>query len=217
MPIHIMQPQKNIIDCYDKTAQAYADKFGDELSHKHLDKILLQSFAAENKSNGKVIDLGCGPGQTTRFLYDCGITDIIGTDISPSMIEVAKQIHPSISFEVADMLQLQYADRSFGSAIAFYAIVHFDYEQVKIALKEIKRVLKEKGQFLFSFHIGEETVHLDNFLEQPVNINFNFFDTTKIIALLTEVGFELIDVIERQPYVNVEYPTQRAYIWVSAP
>jgi ubiquinone/menaquinone biosynthesis C-methylase UbiE len=208
-----MQPQKNTIDCYNKTANAYADKFIDELSHKHLDKILLQSFAEENKNKGKAIDLGCGPGQTTRFLYDCGITDIIGTDISPAMMKVAKQINPNISFEVADMLQLQYADHSFGSAIAFYSIVHFDYEQVKIAFKEIKRVLKEKGQFLFSFHIGEEIVHLDNFLEQPVNIDFHFFDTAKIVALLTETGFELIDVIERQPYANAEHPTQRAYIW----
>jgi ubiquinone/menaquinone biosynthesis C-methylase UbiE len=210
-----MQPQKNIIDCYNKTAQAYADKFIDELSHKHLDKILLQSFAAENKNKGKAIDLGCGPGQTTRFLYDCGMSDIIGTDISRSMMEVAKQINPAISFEVADMLQLQYEDGLFGSAIAFYAIVHFDYEQVKIALKEIKRVLKEKGQFLFSFHIGNEIVHLDNFLEQPVNIDFQFFETAKIVELLTEVGFELTDVIERQPYANVEHPTRRAYIWAT--
>lgn len=210
-----MQPQTNIIDCYNKTALAYADKFIDELSYKHLDKILLQSFAAENKNKGQVIDLGCGPGQTTRFLFDCGMNDIIGTDISPSMIEVAKQINPPISFEVADMLQLQYVDRSFGSAIAFYSIVHFDYEQVKVAFREIKRVLKEEGRFLFSFHIGEEIVHLDNFLEQPVNIDFHFFETAKIVALLTEVGFDLIDVIERQPYVNTEHPTRRAYIWTA--
>jgi SAM-dependent methyltransferase len=208
-----MQLQKNIVDCYNKTAQAYAGKFIDELSHKHLDKILLRSFAAENKNNGTTIDLGCGPGQTTRFLYDCGITDIIGTDISPAMMEVAKQINPVIAFEVADMLQLHYANRSFGSAIAFYSIVHFEYEQVKAAFKEVKRILKPVGQFLFSFHIGEEIVHLDNFLEQPVNIDFHFFDTAKIIALLAEAGFEPVDVIERQPYANAEHPTRRAYIW----
>src|SRR5688572_10045706 len=123
-----MQERKNIIYCYNTTSRKYADKFLDELSYKHLDRILLQAFASENSSRGRSIDLGCGPGQTTRFLFECGVKDILGTDLSPNMVEVAKGSHPSISFEVADMLQLQYADGSVGSAIAFYSIVHFDYE-----------------------------------------------------------------------------------------
>jgi ubiquinone/menaquinone biosynthesis C-methylase UbiE len=61
------------------------------------------------------------------------------------------------------MLQLKYADGAFGAAIAFYSIVHFDYEQIKSAFKEIKRILADNGEFLFSFHIGDEVVHLDDF------------------------------------------------------
>ncbi len=63
-----MQEQKNIIHCYDKTAKNYADKFINELSHKHLDRILLKLFASKNLDKGKLIDLGCGPGQTTKYL-----------------------------------------------------------------------------------------------------------------------------------------------------
>jgi 2-polyprenyl-3-methyl-5-hydroxy-6-metoxy-1,4-benzoquinol methylase len=125
-----MQPQKAIIDCYDKTAKNYADKFIDELNTKHLDRILLQSFAAANAAKGKLIDLGCGPGQTTKFLHDAGVADIIGIDISPNMISEAKHANPSISFEVSDMLDLQredgiqrdqtYIDR-WGRAIVFFS------------------------------------------------------------------------------------------------
>src|ERR1700722_19244982 len=121
----------------------------DELAHKHLDRIILKQFAEENKS-GICIDLGCGPGQTTRFLFDCGMKDMIETDISPAMIATAKELNPQINFEVADMLNLQYADDSFSSAIAFYAIVHFTMDDLKHAFQEIKRVLKDGGQFLFS-------------------------------------------------------------------
>ena len=71
-----MQEQRDIIDCYDKTANNYADKFIDELTKKHLDRILLKSFAAENFNKGKLIDLGCGPGQTTKYLSECGLTEI---------------------------------------------------------------------------------------------------------------------------------------------
>jgi ubiquinone/menaquinone biosynthesis C-methylase UbiE len=208
-----MQNQKNIIDCYDKTAKNYADKYIDELSKKHFDRILLELFALENKDSGKTIDLGCGPGQTTKYLYDCGLTNIVGIDISSQMVTVAKQISPHLNFKVADVLKLKYADSYFSSAIAFYTIVHFDHKQLKTAFGEIKRILANDGQFLFSFHIGNNFVHLDTFLGHKVNIDFYFFETNEIIRLVTESGFEIIDVIERQPYEDVEYPSRRAYIW----
>jgi ubiquinone/menaquinone biosynthesis C-methylase UbiE len=209
-----MQKQNQIIHCYDTTAGNYAVKFLNEFRNKHLDRILLQAFATENASRGRMIDLGCGPGQTTRFLFECGVKDILGTDLSSNMVEVAKGSHPSIAFEVADMLQLQYADGSVGSAIAFYSIVHFDYELVKVAFKEVFRILVSGGQFLFSFHVGSETIHLDSFLEKDVNIDFYFLEVEKIREMLGEVGFEVIDCIQRESYKDVEHPSRRAYVWV---
>lgn len=208
-----MQPKENVIDCYNKTADNYAGKFMDELSGKHLDLILLNAFAEENKDNGACIDLGCGPGQTTKYLFDKGLTNITGTDISPGMIETAKKYNPHIHFETADMLSLHYADEAFSSAIAFYSIVHFTYEQVGIAFTQIAGILKPGAQFLFCFHTGEQTVHMNQFLEHEVNIDFYFFETKKITALLTQNGFDLIDAIERQPYAGAEHPSTRAYIW----
>lgn len=209
-----MQAREKIINCYNKTAELYAQKFIDELSKKHLDRILLSAFAKENSHKGKMIDLGCGPGQTTKFLLDEGVKDILGTDISDGMIEKAKTLFPNINFETADMLQLKYADNSFSAAIAFYAIVHFSNEKLKIAFKEIHRVLKNKGQFLFSFHVGDEIIRNPNFLEVGGEIDFHFFETESVLALLDEVGFSQIDFIERLPYPDVEYPSKRAYIWV---
>ena len=135
-----MQDLKNIIDCYNKTATNYGEKFKNELDGKHLDRLLLKAFAEENITRGNVIDLGCGPGQTTQFLYEAGLTNCIGTDLSPEMVKVAQRLHPGLMFETADILNLQFPDDSFASAIAFYSIVHFTYDQIKIALKEISRI-----------------------------------------------------------------------------
>jgi len=208
------QQEKDIIDCYDKTARDYAGQFMNELAHKHLDRLLLRSFAAENREAGPLIDLGCGPGQTTRFLHDCGISNLLGTDIAPQMIAVAQSLNPELQFAVADMLKLPHAGDSFGSAIAFYSIVHFDETQVRSAFQEINRILKPGGQFLFSFHCGNGSVHLDTFLGHDVHIDFNFFELATILTLVEETGFEVIDALERQPYKDAEHPSKRAYIWV---
>ncbi|MDP2387066.1 MAG: class I SAM-dependent methyltransferase [Bacteroidota bacterium] len=209
-----MQEQINIIDCYDTTAKAYADKFINELEQKHLDKLLLSAFAKENKTKGKFIDLGCGPGQTTKYLSDQGIEDLIGTDISPEMMRIAKEINPHLNFETANMLELNYPDGYFGSAIAFYSIVHFDLSQLQTALKEVKRVLKNGGEFLFSFHVGADIIHLDEFLNKSVNIDFHFFETKKVLEMVLENKFEIIDILERQPYKDAEHPSTRAYVWI---
>lgn len=208
-----MQEKKDIINCYDLTAENYAKKFFNELDSKPLDQILLKAFANQNKNKGKLIDLGCGPGQTTKFLFNCGCQNILGTDLSSEMVKVATRLNPNIKFEQTDLLQLKYADNSFGSAIAFYAIVHFDYEQIKQALSEVKRVLSYNGEFLFSFHIGNEIVSLDRFLDKVVNIKFQFFEVDKVTTIIEDLGFEIVDLIKRQPYKD-EHQTERAYIWV---
>lgn len=211
-----MQELERILDCYDKTAENYAEKFFNELEFKHLDRILLKAFADENKTKGKLIDLGCGPGQTTRFLFEHGCKDILGVDLSTEMTKVASVKSPLIAFEKADLLDLKFADESFASAVAFYAIVNLTLSQVKISLKEIYRILQSGGQFLLSFHNGQGIVHYDEFLDKKVSIDFYYFDADDIKNLLTEVGFKITDIIKRQPYPS-EYPSERAYIWVKKP
>lgn len=208
-----MNTQNNVIYCYNKTANSYADKYYNELNYKHLDQLLLKAFAENNKAKGRLIDFGCGPGQTTKYLYDNDFLDIIGTDISEEMIAVASKLNSNISFEVADLLHLKYNDNTFGSAIAFYSFVHFTYEQFKIALLEVKRVLTINGEFLLSFHVGDEVVTYNNFLDMDVSIKFYAFELKNIITIIYNLGFEVIDCIVRQPYAQ-EYPSERAYIWL---
>ncbi len=208
-----MQSQEKIIKCYNETAENYAAERIDELSKKPFDRLLLNKFATINKDKGLCADIGCGPGQTTRFLYQQGLRDIVGIDISSGMIDAARKYSPKIKFETGDLLKLSYASNYFGSVLAFYAIVHFTYNQVKIAFSEVSRVLKKGGQFLFSFHVGKEIVHFDKAKDIHVDIDLYFFQTEEILKLLDETGFRIIDALERYPYKDAEYPTKRAYIW----
>ncbi len=211
-----MDKKENVVACYDKVAKVYYEKCKDALVHKRLDRMLLREFAHENRIKGQVLDLGCGPGHTTRFLHTIGLTNIKGIDISVQMIQIARHQNPGISFEQGDMLALQYEDRSVGAAIAYYSIVHFNYNAARQAFHEVYRVLDCGGDFLLSFHIGDDIIHLDQFLNEEVDIDFYLFRIEKIRDLLLEAGFKVIDLIRRYPYAS-EIKIERAYIWASVP
>jgi SAM-dependent methyltransferase len=51
---------------------------------------------------GEVCDMGCGPGHVSRYLHDAGAT-VSGLDLSPRMVEIARQLNPDLSFLLGNM------------------------------------------------------------------------------------------------------------------
>ena len=164
----------------------------------------------------KIADFGCGPGQTTKYLKNLGI-EISGLDLSEKILEQARTIHPEIHFQKENILELEFENDSIAGAVAFYAIVHFTEEQIGIALREVFRVLQPGGIFLFTYHIGEEAIHIEEFLGKKVDIDFMFYTTDFISSCLKDSGFGKIEIIEREPYPGVEYESRRAYVFATKP
>ncbi|MGD8456782.1 MAG: methyltransferase domain-containing protein [Anaerolineales bacterium] len=197
---------------YDPIAGEYAETYFNELLHKPLDRQLLHKFAKLVEGLGPVCDLGCGPGQIARYLKDRGIP-AFGLDLSQRMVEKARQLSPDIDFIQGDMTALEVDDNSWGGIVAFYSIIHIPNEQIPETLQELHRVLVPGGWLLLSFHIGDETIHFDEWYGKEVSITSTFFPTGRMEACLEEVGFELVETIERDPYPDIEYDSRRAYIF----
>jgi SAM-dependent methyltransferase len=206
------QNSRHIQACYDTVAREYAQRFAGELAHKPLDQELLRRFASEVRGRGQVYDLGCGPGQTTAFLHGCGVS-ARGLDLSAELLREARQRHPGIEFEAGDMLSLPLDDSSLAGVIAFYSIVHFSHPELRRALEEMRRVLEPGGRLLLAFHIGDGSVHVEEFLGHAVSLDFVFFDPAFITDELVRAGFAEAELIERDPYPEVEYPSRRAYLF----
>ncbi len=81
----------------------------------------------------------------------------------------------------------------------------------------MKRVLKPGGVLLVTFHIGDETKHLDEWWEKPVNLDFAFYQPVAMETWLKEAGYELIETLVREPNPEVEVATRRAYIFARKP
>ena len=107
------------------------------------------------------LELGCGTGFFTLNLKLGGVLeDGHVTDLSPGMVDVAQRNARSLGFEVegrvADAERLPYDDDSFDLVIG-HAVLHH-IPDVELAFREVLRVLKPGGRFVFA---GEPTRYGD--------------------------------------------------------
>ena len=205
------QPLHHIQQAYDSSAEAYAEKFLNELEHKPLDRQLLGRFAASVGNAARVLDLGCGPGHTTSYLASLGL-DPLGLDLAPGMIAQANGSFPSLRFEVGDFSDLRYPDQAFSGCLAFYCIVHLRREDLTPVFREMRRVLCAGGLLLLSFHVGSTPVIADDFLQSGCSLEFHPFPVDVVESALDEAGFVDVEPLVREPYPT-EYPSQRCYLF----
>lgn len=209
-------PYASLPDSYSRVAEAYARRIFDELKDKPLDRQLLDGLAERTQGKGVVCDLGCGPGQVARYLQERGV-QAMGLDAAAGMITLARQLNPAIPFAQGNMLALTVPDSAWAGIAAFYSLIHIHRADMPQVLAELKRVLQPGGLLLLSFHIGDETIHLDEWWEKPVNLDFYFFQPAKMADFLTQAGFVLEETIEREPYPDIEHQSRRCYILARKP
>lgn len=153
-------------------SKAVTAQYGDS---KNLDiRISLHTKYSENKQNfgdwlfeqyllengNKILELGCGNGNMWINNADhLPInSQLILSDFSEGMLNDAKCIIPfseNISYQIIDVQNIPYADNSFDVVIANMMLYHVP--DLKKALGEIKRVLKDGGVF-YSATYGENGI-----------------------------------------------------------
>jgi SAM-dependent methyltransferase len=204
---------------YDAVTDAYVERVHGELVHKPLDRALLGAFAEQLLDafggTASVCDAGCGPGHVGAFLADRGLT-VTGIDLSPAMIERARELHPDLTFEVGTMTALEAADGRWQGLIAFYSLIHLTTDdELRAALREFHRTVVDGGSLLVAVHLGEHgdaTVHADDMLGISVDLDFRFFEATQLVAEITAAGFTVVAQLIRAPYPDVEVQTTRCYV-----
>src|ERR1041384_93244 len=90
---------------YDTVAVSYAERVVDGPEWE------VEGFALATKlADGRpVLDAGCGPGRATALLAQSAASaglpsgSVIGLDLSPGMIAVARRDHPELDFRVGSM------------------------------------------------------------------------------------------------------------------
>ncbi len=132
---------------YEKLAFLYQTDWGDfSLGYLKLIKHIKTKFQFNPKS---ILDIACGTGNLVSRLQNEGY-EVIGSDISPEMIEVAKTIDPSVEFIVCDMSELN-IQSTFDLIVCPFDSFNYliEDEQVDSTITQVHKHLNEGGFFVF--------------------------------------------------------------------
>jgi SAM-dependent methyltransferase len=97
--------------------------------------------------SGLTIDVGCGEGRTTRELDARGYS-VVGADLAPTLVRLAREADPFGEYVVADAADLPFDDGVGAVVVAFMVLQ--DLENLDAAVAEAARVLDNGGAFCFA-------------------------------------------------------------------
>lgn len=156
-----------------------------------------------------ILEMGCGLGDLTYSLVGHA-QKIVGTDISANAVEIAaarKTLWPlpddqikKVQFKQMSALQLDFADATFDWAISTSMIEHLHPDDVDNHLLEVRRVLKNGGNYLIWCpnglgHHDDRDVHL------------TMLSHREWVDKLTRAGFRRLrsTMTSRRPLVDAQF------------
>ncbi|MDQ1625868.1 MAG: hypothetical protein QOJ49_1366 [Actinomycetota bacterium] len=141
---------------HDWEAATYDEKWSISYDQRCID-YARDRFAAIAGTDGwpyaSALELGCGTGFFLLNLKQAGVLDRGHvTDLSPGMVAAAERNAAALGFtvdgRVADAERIPYADATFDLVVG-HAVLHH-IPDVELALREVLRVLKPGGRFVFA-------------------------------------------------------------------
>ncbi|MDX1646802.1 MAG: methyltransferase domain-containing protein [Longimicrobiales bacterium] len=166
---------------------------------------------ADPRPGERVLDLACGTGivarRVARFVGPEG--EVAALDIDPDMLEVARSredpVGASVEWTRGDAADLDFPDDSFDLVLCQQGLQFF--EEPVPALSEARRVLRAGGRMVLNVWqplerhpvyralLEAEARYLESDL-QDVATPFVFGDEERVRGVLSEAGFERVNVAE---------------------
>jgi ubiquinone/menaquinone biosynthesis C-methylase UbiE len=149
-----MDPQKQeTFQTWDKLADLYWDKFSPLQIYNHsYDRFLA---LLEDNKNPKILDLCCGPGNISFYLYSKRKDiDLTAVDVSPNMVSKAKEMVPGLIGIVSDTSNINKIDNKFDGIICGFGLPYLNVPEVEKCISDSHHLLKEGGVLYLSFVEG---------------------------------------------------------------
>lgn len=119
--------------------------------------------------DGRLLEIGCGNGDTLRRLQELGWQDLHGIELSESAARSARRDGFAVKVEMIESALESYPDASFDVIVSAMVLEHL--VDPFAVVRQVARKLKPGGEFLFSTVIRDS---LDGRIFGPYGVCFDF-------------------------------------------
>lgn len=147
-------------------------------------------FLIGKEFDGKLVDLGCSTGRDVQ-VFSQNRFEAVGIDYAESDIAIARERYSNCCFEVMNVEQLSFLEKSVG---AFFMINVIHYVDQEKAFHEILRTLKSGGFLFIHFNLSitDEGGNIDYQQDEP-----SIFKNIALFHVVHEKRFERQDTIPK--------------------
>lgn len=202
---------------YATVAADYAAQLADELDHLPFERWVLDRVAAE--ADGRpVVDAGCGPGHVTAYLAAAG-ADASGIDLTPQMVDEARERFPGVRYDVGDLTRLLRPERadSWGAVLGWYSLIHLAGSEFPAAVAALARPLAPGGLLVVAVHAGAEVRLLTSWFGHDVGLDLVLHDPGDVVAAVTAAGLVDVEWYLRGPLAARQETSERLYVLARRP
>lgn len=130
-------------EIFNNCAVQYQEKFMDfDLYHDTF----IYFLKAIEKKNASILEIGCGPGNITKFLLNKKPNlKVLGIDIASNMIELAKENVPSAAFRVLDCKKINSLNHQFDAVLCGFTLPYLNKEEAKELIKDSSKIINKNG------------------------------------------------------------------------
>lgn len=148
-----MDKYQETFDTWNKIAKIYEDKFMDLDLYNDTYAVFLDLIP---KINSTVLEIGCGPGNITKYLLIKNPDlKIKGIDISENMVGLAIKNNPSAEFEIMDTRKIHCINDSFDAIVCGFCIPYLSQSDCLKLIANCKNLLNDAGILYLSFVEGD--------------------------------------------------------------
>ncbi|MBD3724470.1 MAG: class I SAM-dependent methyltransferase [Flavobacteriaceae bacterium] len=182
-----MDKYKETFQTWNKVAYLYQDKFMDlEMYNESYDFVC----NSVGKNKAKVLDIGCGPGNISKYLLSKRPDfDILGIDVASNMIELAKKNNPSANFAVMDCREIDSIKNQFDAIICGFCLPYLSESDVEKFLQDCYNLLNKNGLLYISFVEGDPKKSDFQTSSTGNRAYFYFHDINELKNQLSLAGF----------------------------
>lgn len=186
-----MNKSKIAVDIFNKRAKEYQNKFMDvSLYHDSFD-IFCNSVQTKN---AEVLEIACGPGNISKYLLQKRPDfKILGTDLAPNMIDLAKANNPQAEFQLMDGRDIVKLDKKYDAIMCGFCLPYLSKEEAIKFISDASKILKQKGILYIS--TMEDDYSKSGFKKGSAGdeMYLHYHESSYLIHALKENDFSIIE------------------------